>query len=166
MYLPSHGFELAGGRRPEWPPQPIESLRTRSGLHRRSNIPRSGLHLGRSTKQAKTFLVKILNVTWVLTYLNILAKLLQSRIQKFHELLRGEVLRDVANVELSLGLVVIGKVRLRLLLPVARQYFRRAHHLLVLWLNTRRRAVVEATRKVAFLVSETDLAARSKPVVR
>lgn len=98
--------------------------------------------------------------------LNILAKLLQSRIQKFHELLRGEVLRDVANVELSLGLVVIGKVRLRLLLPVARQYFRRAHHLLVLWLNTGRRAVVEATRKVAFLVSETDLAARSKPVVR
>ena len=64
-------------------------------------------------------------------------------------MLSREVLRDVSNVELSLRLVVVGKVRLLLLASVAAQDFLRAHHLLdgchlVCW-----RGFIEATRKIA-----------------
>ena len=77
-----------------------------------------------------------------------LAELFERAVQKLHQLLRGEVLRNVANVQLALRLVMVGEIRLRLLVAIGAQDFSRAHlHLLLLlWLHgIGRRLFIEAT---------------------
>ena len=58
------------------------------------------------------------NRVTVLKYAYRLSEFFKSAIEQLHQLLRGEVLRNVANVELPFRLVVIGEVRLRLLVAI------------------------------------------------
>ena len=58
----------------------------------------------------------------ILEYSNIFTQLFQCSVQEFHQLLCGEVLWDVANIKLSLRLVMVGKTRLTLLWSIGAQY--------------------------------------------
>lgn len=100
----------------------------------------------------------------------ILAKVFQHGIEQLHQLLRREVLGDVTDVELSFGLVVVSEIALLLLLvTVGAQNLGSAHLRLLLGCRGYRltiacggRTIVEAARKVAFLVgTKTDHASIS-----
>jgi len=102
----------------------------------------------------------------ILENTDVLAEFFQSGVEKFHELLRREILRNIADVKLAFRLVMIGEVRLLLLAPVAAQDFMSAHDLLAggrsLSSGCLRWLVVEAARKVTFLIAHAENATCAK----